>query len=96
MRVVVRIKNEDTQVLVIRDFERANDKDVLRREKLLSAPTARRDFVEDSVGDEAIEDFSERRQGGERLGTVAPRIDDLHGRTRMLARVRRPTLPGPS
>ena len=54
---------------------------------------AGRDFVEDSVRNEPIEDFTHSGKRSERFNAIASRVDNLHGRTRGLARVRKEHLP---
>lgn len=57
----------------------------------MPALVAAGDFIEDPVRDKPIENFAQRRKGGESLRPVAPRIDNLHG-PRNLAQGRGATL----
>src|SRR5580700_2251787 len=76
-------------MLVVCDFDRTDDEDVLGGKEFMTALAPTRDFVEDSVGDEAVEDLAEGRQRGERFSTIAPRVDNLHGGLACLHRRRR-------
>src|SRR5580658_7354498 len=66
-------------MFVVGDFDRTDDEDVFGGKEFMTALAATRDFVEDSVGDEAAQDLTKGRQRGKRFSTITPRVDDLHG-----------------
>ena len=89
MRLVVRIEDENLEVFEVRDFDESHDENVLRRKELVTALAAARNFVEDAVRNEPVQDLSESCQRGQRFGAVAACVDDLHGRALRLARLPR-------
>ena len=64
----------------VRDLDQSDHEDVLRRKELVTAFAAARDFVEDAMRNEPVEDLPQRRQRGQRFGAVAACVNDLHGR----------------
>ena len=77
MRGIVRVEDRDREIVAIGDFNRADDEDVLRAEKLVPTLVPAGDFVKYAMPDEAMENFSQRRNRGKRLRAVTARVDDL-------------------
>jgi hypothetical protein len=58
VRLVMRVENQDLEVLEVRDLYQADDENVLRGKELMTAFTAARNFVEDPMCDESVKDLA--------------------------------------